>query len=407
MFLGEDMSIVQDVSTKEDFSVERKIKKVAKRLNSKYSKKRKVNEKLLKEHTGVKKVFLVLLNIFFVVLIILASLLCISCIVSRVNGTVPTFAGYSLMRISSGSMEESGFDVGDNIVVKAVDVNTLRVGDNIAFYVYKDSYSTFNRETSTKLNLDNTKIKYDINFLNFFGFPSKEIKQAVKADSTIVFHQISAIYQDQNGQKWFETKGTSNVGVDNWMTNEAYVVGIHNNSAFAKGLVVLLNYLTKNTNFLLLVLIPFAIFTVLIIFSFAKDIQRAKLELDVVEEKRKLTDEICVKNGIGFSMDKKTKYKVLAQAGDDEKEKYISLLWKDGTAPTSIKKYYIRKKIFLSGMKKLLNLNRKCEKMLKDGEKAENVAKYYLYEKEKILQEQKTKETRIKNIRRKLNEQQV
>ena len=311
------------------------------------------------------------------------------------------------MRISSGSMEESGFDVGDNIVVKAVDVNTLRVGDNIAFYVYKDSYSTFNRETSTKLNLDNTKIKYDINFLNFFGFPSKEIKQAVKADSTIVFHQISAIYQDQNGQKWFETKGTSNVGVDNWMTNEAYVVGIHNNSAFAKGLVVLLNYLTKNTNFLLLVLIPFAIFTVLIIFSFAKDIQRAKLELDVVEEKRKLTDEICVKNGIGFSMDKKTKYKVLAQAGDDEKEKYISLLWKDGTAPTSIKKYYIRKKIFLSGMKKLLNLNRKCEKMLKDGEKAENVAKYYLYEKEKILQEQKTKETRIKNIRRKLNEQQV
>ena len=65
MFLGEDMSIVQDVSTKEDFSVERKIKKVAKRLNSKYSKKRKVNEKLLKEHTGVKKVFLVLLNICF------------------------------------------------------------------------------------------------------------------------------------------------------------------------------------------------------------------------------------------------------------------------------------------------------------------------------------------------------
>lgn len=401
------MSIVQDGSTIEDYSVERKIKKVAKRLNSKYSKKRKVNEKLLKENTGVKKAFSIVLNVFFVAIIIFASLLCISCIVSRVNGTVPTFAGYSLMRISSGSMEESGFDVGENIVVKSVDVDTLRVGDNIAFYVYKDSFSTFDRETSTKLNLDDTKTKSDVTFSNFFGFQSKEIKQAAKAGSMIVFHQISAIYEDQNGQRWFETRGTSNAGVDNFMTNEAYVIGIHNNSAFARGLAVLLNSLTNNTNFILLILIPFAIFTVLIVLSFAKDIQRAKLELDVVEEKRKLTDEICVKNGIGFSMDKKTKYKVLAQADEGEKQTYISLLWKDGTAPTSIKKYYLRKRILLSGMEKLLDLNRECEKRLKDGEKPEKVAKYYLAEKEKITKEQKAKEKRMKNIRRRINEQQA
>lgn len=145
----------------------------------------------------------------------------------------------------------------------------------------------------------------------------------------------------------------------------------------------------------------------LIVLSFAKDIQRAKLELDVVEEKRKLTDEICVKNGIGFSMDKKTKYKVLAQADEGEKQTYISLLWKDGTAPTSIKKYYLRKRILLSGMEKLLNLNRECEKRLKDGEKPEKVAKYYLAEKEKITKEQKAKEKRMKNIRRRINEQQA
>ena len=133
-----------------------------------------------------------------------------------------------------------------------------------------------------------------------------------------------------------------------------------------------------------------------------------------------LLDEISVLIGLGidgrkgmppvfdgFSMDKKTKYKVLAQADENEKQTYISLLWKDGTAPTSIKKYYLRKRILLSGMEKLLNLNRECEKRLKDGEKPEKVAKYYLAEKEKITKEQKAKEKRMKNIRRKINEQQA
>ena len=63
-----------------------------------------------------------------------------------------------------------------------------------------------------------------------------------------------------------------------------------------------------------------------------KNIQIAKLELDCVEEKRKITDDICVKNKVGYQMSNKTKYKILAQATDENRNEYIKLLWKDGTA---------------------------------------------------------------------------
>ncbi len=401
------MSDLQEITIVEDDSVERTIAKVATKLNSKYSKKRKVNEWILKELTGVKKVVSVLLNILFVIVIFCAGLLTISCIVSRANGTIPTFAGYSLMHISSGSMEASGFEVGENIVVKAVNTDTLRVGDDIAFYVYDNSYNDFDLSNVDLLDLEDTDAKTNITFANFFGFQSQAIKEAANAGSRIVFHQIYAIYEDENGERWFETKGTSNAGIDVWRINEVYVIGIYDDSGFGHTMALILNSLTNNSNFLLLLMIPFAIFTLLIVYNIVRDLQKAKLELDVVEEKRKLTDDICVKYGIGYSMDTKTKYKVLAQANDEEKQQYISLLWKDGSAPSSIRKYVIKKQLYLSGMKKLLNLNRECEKMFKDGEKPNDIAKYYIKEKEKILNEQSRKEKRVRDLRKKMMDTEI
>ena len=48
-------------------------------------------------------------------------------------------------------MTKSGFYIGDNIVVRAVDTKTLKVGDKIAFYVYAASYRTFNVKNCEKI----------------------------------------------------------------------------------------------------------------------------------------------------------------------------------------------------------------------------------------------------------------
>ena len=93
-------------------------------------------------------------------------------------------------------------------------------------------------------------------------------------------------------------------------------------------------------------------------------------------------------------MSNKTKYKILAQATDENREEYMKLLWKDGLAPKSIKKYYLRKKVLLNTNRDLLKLNRECEDMFKAGEKPTKIAKHYLLEKQKI--EEKAEVNRVK-----------
>ena len=139
--------------------------------------------------------------------------------------------------------------------------------------------------------------------------------------------------------------------------------------------------------------------TIMVLPSCIKDVQRAMLELDVVEEKRKLTDEICVQNDVGYEMDYETKFKVLACAPDDQKMEYISLLWRDGTAPNNIKKYYLRKEINLQSIEKLRDVNRECERMFKDNVSMTKIAKYYQTERAKIEKEQEAYKKTLKELK--------
>jgi hypothetical protein len=158
--------------------------------------------------------------------------------------------------------------------------------------------------------------------------------------------------------------------------------------------------LTTQPNGIFLLTIPAFVMLIIMIFYFIKHIQIAKLELDCVEEKRKITDPICVKNKVGYQMSRKTKYKILAQATDKNREEYIKLLWKDGHLPNSVKKYYLRKRILLKPMEDKLKLNRECEKKFKRGVKPTTIAKYYLAEKAKIEKREAEIRKRIKNIKK-------
>ena len=84
----------------------------------------------------------------------------------------------------------------------------------------------------------------------------------------------------------------------------------------------------------------------------------------------------------------KSKYKVLAQADDKDKNEYIALLWKDGTVPQNIRTYCLRKKMYLKPVEKLLEINRVCEEKIKKGEDPLLVAEYYIKEKEKLQKDQ-------------------
>lgn len=389
-----------NVIIKNDDSVDRQLKKTAKMLHKKYSRKRKYNEKYLKPKSTVEKIFSGIFDVFCTILIAVSIYMCYTNISARIQNTNPTIAGYTNMRIASGSMIKSGHNIGDIIMVRAVDPDSLKVGDKIAYYV-----SSFNTAKFLSSNHDvievpnNTQTIYKTDIETFFGVPSEEILNEAKKNSKQVFHHIVEIYEDEKGLRWFKTQGSSNPAPDSWYICETTIIGVYDDSLIANVFSTLLNTLSNMTGLIICIVIPLFLMIIMVTPSCMRDVHRAMLELDVVEEKIKLTDEICVRNNVGFEMDNETKFKVLACADDEDKMAYIALLWRDGTAPSSIKKFYLRKEINLSSIEKLRDVNRECEKMFKDNVPMTKIAKYYQTEKAKIEKEQEAYKKTLKELK--------
>lgn len=387
---------VVNVKIKQDDSVQKLIEKTAQKLQNKYSKKRKVNEKLLKSRNRGMEIISRILSILCIVLVTISVLLFVSIINSLTQHVATSFAGFTSMKVGSGSMTASGFKKGDNVIAKSVDTHTLKEGDIIAFYRYWDVSNSFDTSKMATCKVDTTNIgspKYKVTFAQFFGSQNTTIQNAAKANSDIIFHKIYEVYE-VDGVRWFRTYGTSNFNadgtqqIDNWYVREDLILGTYDDSGFATFISGMLQVFSSSQGIVLALVVPLVLIGCVILLQFMRDIQILKLQLDVVEEKRKITDPICVKYDIGYRMDNKMKYKVLAQADDKQKNEYISLLWKEGKAPENIRKYCLRKKMYLKPVEKLLEINRICQDKLNNGEDPKEVAEYYLREKKALQEEQ-------------------
>ena len=409
-------STVVNVKLIEDNSIEKVISRNSKKLSRKYGRRRsEVNEDFLDaENSPIVKILSLLLTLVTIVITGVSVILCMGTIVSSINHTPAMFFGYSMMQVATGSMTansitidgveyESGFQIGDKIVIRAVDTKTLKIGDKIAFYAYSQNYVQYHNVSKEEISVPaDTQTSYKTTFGQFFGFHTSQITNAAKNNGMLTFHHITNVYRDQNGKLWFKTQGSANANKDTWFISEEMVVGIYSGSKFGLFLVKVNQMMSSTLGFILILLVPIFLLVLNLVHSFARDLQLSLIELDIVEEKRKLTDPICIKNKIGYRMDTKTKYKVLCQANDDEKLYYISLLWHDGTAPNAIKKYVIRKRYILAPNKQLLDLNRECEKMYNEGKSMSAISKYYTQRKTQIQEKVKENEIRMKNMQKRI-----
>ena len=110
--------------------------------------------------------------------------------------------GYSIMTVTTGSMENAGFGVGDKIFIKKKTPSNYQIGDYIAFFDYADpDCSYFTDATQTKM-------------------PKKPPK-----NTRMVFHEIIDIFEDSNKNLWFRTKGTNNNHTDVNLIYQDYVIG--------------------------------------------------------------------------------------------------------------------------------------------------------------------------------------
>ncbi len=132
----------------------------------------------------------------------------VSFLVTKNKTGIPMFLNYAVLTISSGSMVDRGFEIGEQILVKKVAIESLEVGDYIAFFDYVDPKCQEPQNVTTNLK-----------------------PNAKALTSRRIFHEIIEIFTDANGERWFRTKGSNNALPDGNIIYENYVIGKYQNSS--------------------------------------------------------------------------------------------------------------------------------------------------------------------------------
>lgn len=187
----------------------------------------------------VRKVFHVIDKVFDYLLIpilILCIFFASSLLITKKTKGIPMIAGYSLIKISSGSMRDYGFEVGDFAMIKQQkSINDYKVGDYIAFFECVDS-NVQNHFQANESGLE----------------PTKDPRA-----SRIIFHEIMSIVTDNNGKKWFITKGVNNKYNDVHPIYEDYVIGKYKENL--DGLANFIKFLLSIKGALLVIVLPCSI----------------------------------------------------------------------------------------------------------------------------------------------------
>lgn len=186
-----------------------------------------------------KKVFHVFDKVFdylLIPLLILCIFFASSLIITKKTKGIPMIAGYSLIKISSGSMRDYGFEIGDFAMIKQQkSIDDYKVGDYIAFFECVDS-NVQNHFQANESGLE----------------PTKDPRA-----SRIVFHEIMSIVTDNNGKKWFITKGVNNKYNDVHPIYEDYVIGKYKENL--AGVANFIKFLLSIKGALLVIVLPCSI----------------------------------------------------------------------------------------------------------------------------------------------------
>lgn len=138
----------------------------------------------------IKKIFLTLINTISV-LIIAAAVVILCLVVFTKQGEVPNIGGYTVFRITTGSMKPS-FDTDTLILVKKTDPSEIQVGDVISFYSSDPALDgAVNTHRVTKIEQDGTEWKYTTkgdanNVPDQYGTDSEALIGKVVASSLIL-----------------------------------------------------------------------------------------------------------------------------------------------------------------------------------------------------------------------------
>lgn len=210
----------------------------------------------------IKKFFLTLINILSV-LVIAAAVVVLCLVVFTKQGETPSLGGYTVFRITTGSMKPA-YDVDTLILVKKTDPSEIQIGDVISFYSADPAL-----------------------------------------DGAVNTHRVIAVEQD--GEEWnYTTQGDANNTPDQYGTDSRALIG----KVVASSLVLgkLARLVSNPLVFIPVILIPLA---VILISNMVRTVRLAgKIARD--------EEEAAVREAIREIQEKRQKEKENSNSSDKE-----------------------------------------------------------------------------------------
>lgn len=143
-----------------------------------------MEEDIKAKNIVVKKVIKIVLKILYQILVIICLIVAAVIILQKVTASNKSIAGYRIFRVITGSMEPE-YDIGQVVISKEVDPNSIKVGDDI---VYLGTYGEYSGK--------------------------------------IIMHSVVGIEKDANGNLNFHAKGLHSSSVEDPQIKESQIYGV-------------------------------------------------------------------------------------------------------------------------------------------------------------------------------------
>lgn len=287
-----------------------------------------------KKHYNLYSICGIIGDILFYPIIIITLICVFAIFAEKDQHKVPSFLGFSMVSISSGSMTKAGFQKDDVVFLKKTNVNSLRAGDIICFYYANSGVSKGSLTKIQTYNIGSHKVTYDFDAETFNELRSKPRTMQLKSIdqvskyTDIYFHRIIGIYMADDGTIFYQTEGDTNyytTGPDALLIAESLVVGKYVYTP--EFLRSVFHYVQTSTGMLVVIVLPLGILMLFMLFSIIEQISKINLENKVLRREIRYDDPESIKANIGIDMEPSDKAKFFATSEEEERNGVANFLW--------------------------------------------------------------------------------
>ena len=269
----------------------------------------------------------ILFDVFFYTTILVIFILCIFTYQSQSKGEVVSILGFGIGLIQTGSMIDGGFDIGDKVIVTKVATDTIQKDDILVFYKFEDKFDV----TLAKIDITSSVKEYQEPTLTpeqeqYLENNRKTRQDAVDDKSLMIFHRVIAVWVDEYGTRYFETKGDSNATADTIYVREDLVIGKYQNLPV---LTAIVSFISSPWGIVCVAIIPIIYLGAMEVLNIIRSVKGYKTRKALLNREISFTDEKLEKYDVNLYLEEADKIYIYFKAVSDQKTQAAFFLWGD------------------------------------------------------------------------------